>query len=246
MINAIKNNEFFLVFQPQYELMTRQIIGMEVLIRWKNTELGMVYPDEFIPLLETSDRIQETGLWVIQAAFKQYMQVHADLPPNFKLAINLSSNQLTNPQLDAHIHKLILEYQIDPNILEFEVTETSMMNTNEAASVLSRIREWGSTISIDDFGTGYSSLSRLQDLPVDILKIDKSFVMSLDERDESQLIIENTLRLANKLHLNVIAEGIETEEQLLFLIKHECKYGQGYLLNKPMSLDELIQQIKNK
>ena len=241
---ALLNKEFFLEYQPQWDLKTNKIMGMEALLRWKNEELGIIYPDEFIYLLEDTNKIREVGAWVIDAAFKQLSEIKSLLPKGFVMSVNLSGKQINDANLVHHIKKMLSTYRLEAGQIDFEVTESCVMSVDRAEPILDALSHIGFSISIDDFGTGYSSLSRLQDFPIDTLKIDKSFVVSLSNRDESKLIIENTLHLAKNLKLKVIAEGIETHEQLQFLIDQKCPYGQGFYLAKPMSIEGVKKILK--
>ena len=246
MNQAIKKKELYIVYQPQINLLNHAFIGMEALLRWKNDTLGTVSPSEFIAILEESGPIREIGLWVIKSAFKDFNEIKDILPEDFTLSINVSYKQLAYLEFTNQIKALLDTHHIDPNKITFELTETNNTINYNAISVLNNLQDMGISIAIDDFGIGYSSLSRLKDFPIDILKIDKSFTLHLEESQETQFIIENTINLSRKLNLKCIAEGIENDEQLDFLTSHHCVYGQGFYFSKPIPLNEIKQLLKKQ
>ncbi|PHQ79095.1 MAG: hypothetical protein COB66_07580 [Coxiella sp. (in: Bacteria)] len=249
---ALVNGELYLCYQSQVELHTGQAVGMEALARWKNPTLGTVPPDVFIPIAEKIGMIDELGLWVIETACKQYMawkkqQVYPC--DKFSLAINLSPFQVNDKNFFEKIMDVISAHNIslEDSLIVFELTESAFVGKFEQLeSNLDPFRENGFNLSIDDFGTGYSSLSRLSQLPIDALKIDKSFVDNIGTRKVDEAIIVSTIALADNLKLEVIAEGVETSLQADFLMANGCVYGQGYLYSKPLIPDDMTHYLQKQ
>lgn len=236
---ALDHNEFELYYQPQIHLRTNRIIGAEALIRWHNRELNNISPDEFIPLAEKSGFIIKLGQWVIEEACKQIAIWHKVGYTDLTFAINISPIQLTHDNLSQFLQKKLHEHSIPPNMVQLELTETAIMSYSAAAeNSLHDLNQFGIMVSIDDFGTGYSSLSHLKRLPIHALKIDRSFVSDLIENPNDAMIIKSVLALAHNLNLNVVAEGIETKEQLHFLRENKCDIAQGYYFSKPLNIKE--------
>lgn len=237
---ALKNNEFFLVYQPQMDLASGRVIGVEALIRWQSPELGFIRPDQFIAIAEESKLIIEIGDWVADTCIHQLKEwINTDFA-NLHIAINVSSVQFAFPGfIDSVRHKMDLA-GLPAGLLEIELTERTVMdNPDENVQRFNDIRHQGFGLSVDDFGTGYSSLSYLKLFPLSILKIDKSFVDGLPT-DENDISIANAiLNLAHSLNIKVVAEGVETIEQLLFLKHAKCNYAQGYFISKPLKTEEL-------
>ncbi len=241
---AAKREQFYLAYQPQFDLFSKELIGLEALIRWQHPSLGSIFPHEFIPLLENSKKIHEFGLWVIEKALLDIKQIDYHLKnSSIKVAINIASRQI-QPRFINQVKALLTEHKINAKRIEFELTETSLINNMEIAPILAKLRKLGISIAIDDFGTGYSSLTRLKDIPADILKIDRSFVLNAIKSQESKYIIENTIDLAHKLNLQTIAEGVETQAQIDLLTSLDCHLGQGYYFAKPLPLKNLIDWLK--
>ena len=240
---AIKNEEFILYYQPQVNAETSMMIGMEALIRWEHPHLGLLLPEKFIPLAEDTGLIIEIDRWVMRTAMKQIHQWYGrGLNPGV-LALNLSIRQLTDEHFIGIINECFDRIGFKSEWLELEVTEGQMMKKpEEAIERLEQIQSMGIKIAIDDFGTGYSSLSYLKRLPVSKLKIDQSFTHGIPEDKENAAIIKATIALAKSLHLKLIAEGVENEEQKNFLMKHGCINMQGYYYGRPM----LAEQIEKK
>ena len=235
LVRAIHNNEIELYYQPQFDIKLGQIVGAEALVRWNHPERGLVFPNEFIPLAETTGHIIELGHHVIREAFayaKRRQEIN--LPPII-IHVNLSSVQVADPTLLPLVKSLIQEYGIPGHYIGFEITESMVLEDMELAKhVLNRLKDLGICIAIDDFGTGFSSLNQLKNLPVDLLKIDKSFVMDLERDPDDKMIVEAITAMAHKLNLQVTAEGIESQEQLAFLSAIQCDLGQGYLVAKAL------------
>jgi diguanylate cyclase (GGDEF)-like protein len=243
---ALSSQEFHMVYQVVYELATQKPVGVEALIRWHHPKLGDVSPVEFIPISEEVGIIQQIGAWIMQTACQQFAD-WCELGFNdIDYAINLSPRQLQQADLVEETKHVLSRYKINPKSLVLELTETAIMaNMGEAEDMLKELHQMGIRISIDDFGTGYSSLIRLRHLPISALKIDRSFIRDVLSDKNDAIIVKAILSLANSLGLKAIAEGIETKEQLQFLIDNGCSYGQGFYLSKPVSADE-VTNIFNK
>lgn len=247
---ALQNHEFFLVYQPQYDIRSNTIVGIEALIRWNSPTLGLIKPDSFIPTAEKIGIIGDIGEWVLKEACNQFKKWQNEnfIKHNMKIAINLSIIQMKQSDLLQKIIEILAEVEINPSSVELELTESMIMEDPEIAlTLLEKIVSLGITIAIDDFGTGYSSLSRLKQFPVHILKIDKSFLYDLSVSRENVSIIKSIIALAHGLGITVVAEGVETQEQLIFLKNNNCDYVQGFYFNQPLdtkSMEHLL--IKSK
>ncbi len=237
---AIQNDEFNLVYQPQINLETGAIIGVEALIRWNNPVLGFVAPDKFIPIAEESQLILTIGEWVTKACIAQ-LQAWKDTEfDSLHIAMNVSSVQFESPYFLGFVRKLMELSGIHNHLLEIELTERTVMNNvTENINRFNQIRSSGFGLSVDDFGTGYSSLSYLKKFPLSILKIDKSFIDGIPIDEEDIIITTAILNLAHSLSMKVVAEGVETEEQLKFLQKLKCNIAQGYFISSPLSIQDL-------
>ena len=234
---AIDEGDFLLHYQPEVSLKTGKVVGYEALVRWKHTQRGMVMPGEFLPLAEETGLIVPLGRWVTREACRQMAHWHRNFPqdPPLSISVNASSRELADPELVPNVARILRETGLDPGTLRIEVTESSIVeNQDLTASTLRRLQEIGVSLEIDDFGTGYSSLSRLHEYPFSTVKIDRSFVKDLETEPESLHLVETILRLAQGLGLGVVAEGIETREQLSKLTLLGCGYGQGYFFSRPM------------
>ncbi len=244
---AIERQEFRVFYQPIISLHTDQIAGFEALVRWEHPERGFVSPDEFIPLSEETGLIMEIGHWVLYEACRQMRQWQSSLQRPLMLSVNLSGKQFIQPNLIGQIKKILEETDFDPRWLRLEITESVVMENAEAAtSMLHQLRDLGAHLSIDDFGTGYSSLSYLHRFPVTTLKIDRSFIGRMGEGDENSEIVRTIMTLANNLGMEVVAEGVETEEQLAQLRALKCEYGQGYLFSRPVNAEAAEMLILDK
>lgn len=238
---ALQNEEFVLFYQPIVSLRTLEIIGFETLLRWRHPSLGLLTPDKFINIVEETDLISPLGEWILLAACQQIKtwQTQIDQAAALKLTVNLSVKQLRESVLIPQLQKVLSTTQITPLTLTLEITESLLVeNINRTSRLLNQVQSMGVSISIDDFGTGYSSLSYLHQLPVDSLKIDRTFVSPAEYSARNQTIAESIIGLSNLLDLNAIAEGIETIEQLAWLRSMSCEYGQGYLFAKPLPAAE--------
>ena len=236
--------QFYLDFQPKLDFVNGKVIGMEALIRWRHPDLGIIPPLQFIPLAEESGLILRIGEWVLQKACQQNKEWLDEGFPPLRVSVNLSTKQLVEPNFVSKVKAILEETQLDPNLLELEVTESVFADVEDAANTLEEIRELGVHISIDDFGTGYSSLNYIKHLPVDMLKIDASFIRDIHENEESKAIVKAVLTLADTLGMKVLAEGIERKEQLKVLNEDGCKFGQGFLFSRPLSKDDFERFIK--
>ncbi len=237
--NALVNNEFEVYYQPKVSASERNIIGAEALLRWHHPVRGMIPPTEFIPLAEKQGVIVEIGAWVLRQACRQTKEWHDAGYPFFHIAVNVSAVQLTESDFSSVLYAALDETGLSPQTLEIEVTETSLMTDVELTiRILEQIKMIGVGIAVDDFGTGYSSLNYLNMFPVDYLKIDRAFVKDLGTSSESKDITLSIINMAHRLHLQVVAEGVETEYQAAFMQENACEYLQGYLFGKPVPADE--------
>ena len=242
---ALANNELHLVYQPQIDYSDHRVIGVEALLRWQHPQHGFVSPDIFIPLAEQNGSIVAIGEWVLDQACKQLREWHDQGFIDLRMAVNLSSVQLHHAELPRIVNNLLQVYRLPPRSLELEVTETGLMeDIPTAAQHLLSLRRSGALIAIDDFGTGYSSLSYLKSLPLDKIKIDKSFVQDLLEDEDDATIVRAIIQLAKSLGMQVIAEGVETIEQEAYIVAQGCNEGQGYLYSKPLPPRELTLFLK--
>lgn len=236
---ALRTQQLYLVYQPQVDYSTRKVVGVEALLRWKHPELGMIAPDEFIPLAEQSKFIIELGEWVLDEACRQLRDWLDKGVAELRLAVNLSAKQLYHPDLLEQVQEKLTLYNLHPYSLELEITETVLMDDIKAAAKnLRGLRAMGVRVAIDDFGTGYSSLSYLKTLPLDKIKIDKSFVQDVVDSEDNAIIVKTIIQLSNNLGMQVIAEGVETLEQERFLVALGCNEGQGYWYGRPVTAAE--------
>ncbi len=239
--SALEQEEFRNFYQPIVSLESGCIIGFEALLRWQHPTRGLLQPLEFIPVAEETGMIREIGWWNLQKACRQISDWNAcrNASPPLAMSVNLSVKQFLQPNLAEEIGKLLREVGLPPGTLKLEITESTVMTDPTAAiEMLSQIKALGVQLSIDDFGTGYSSLSYLHRFPLDTLKIDSSFTKSMDHEGDSMEIVRTILPMATSLRLNVIAEGVETAEQLAILRRLKCEFGQGYYFSKPVTADE--------
>ncbi|AOE80998.1 MULTISPECIES: putative bifunctional diguanylate cyclase/phosphodiesterase [Pseudomonas] len=242
---ALSRDQFHLVYQPQISYRDNRVVGVEALIRWQHPEHGLVPPDLFIPLAEQNGTIISIGEWVLDQACRQLREWHDLGFTSLRMAVNLSTVQLHHTELPRVVNNLMQIYRLPPRSLELEVTETGLMeDISTAAQHLLSLRRSGALIAIDDFGTGYSSLSYLKSLPLDKIKIDKSFVQDLLDDDDDATIVRAIIQLGKSLGMQVIAEGVETAEQEAYIISEGCHEGQGYHYSKPLPARELAAFLK--
>ncbi|MBI5887359.1 MAG: EAL domain-containing protein [Deltaproteobacteria bacterium] len=242
--NALANGEFFLLYQPQVDMRNGRVTGSEALVRWRDPLTGSVIPPgEFIPVAEKTGIIVDLGVWVLKNACMQNRRL-GDRGHKLTVSVNVSSRQFKQKDFTATIDAILAQTGLDPHQLEIELTESVIMeNMDEALGVMRELRAKGMRFAIDDFGTGFSSLSYLKRMPIDTLKIDKSFVNNITENADDASIAIAVIRLAHNMNLKVVAEGVETEAQRLFLRRLECDRMQGYLFAKPLSAYEFEKLI---
>ena len=242
---AMAKGQLYLVYQPQISYRDHRVVGVEALLRWNHPEHGLVPPDQFIPLAEQNGTIIALGEWVLDQACRQLREWHDLGFSDLRMAVNLSTVQLHHSELPRVVNNFMQIYRLPPRSLELEVTETGLMeDISTAAQHLLSLRRSGALIAIDDFGTGYSSLSYLKSLPLDKIKIDKSFVQDLIAHDDDTTIVRAIIQLGKSLNMQVIAEGVETREQEAYVISEGCHEGQGYLYSKPLAARELVNFLR--
>lgn len=244
--NGIQEGEFYMEYQPQYD-MDRKLVGAEALMRWNNRHLGRMAPDQFIPIVEEAGLMPFLGHWALRYACHELKRLHA-LDPDFVMSVNVSPMQFGSDKFDQQVLGVIAETGVDPRRLVLEITESTLMSSQEKTErALARLCATGIRFSIDDFGTGFSSLSYLTRLPVSSIKIDRAFVMAMDKQTASDSsntkLVRAMINLAHSIDLKVVAEGVETEAQYAFLKTAGCNLVQGYLLGKPASAEQLAGQF---
>lgn len=234
---AVKNQEIVVYYQPVVDLSSLKTVSLEALVRWKHPHQGLVPPDQFIPIAEHSDLICEIGEWVLQSACTQmkHWQEHYDFDAS--LSVNVSTRQFKYDGFWSSLTMALDKSQLETKYLTLEITESMMLDPGgyDAVNMLRTLKKLGVKVSIDDFGTGYSSLSYLSQYPIDLLKIDQSFIKGISEVPEKRPLVEAIVLMAQSLNLKVIAEGIETHEDLSYLMDLGCDKGQGYYFSKPLS-----------
>jgi diguanylate cyclase (GGDEF)-like protein/PAS domain S-box-containing protein len=241
LYNALERREFSLHYQPQVDLRNGRIVSMEALIRWNHPDRGMIPPDQFVPLLEDTGLINPVGDWVLEQACRDCLQFGKILGTDLSVSVNLSGHQFRN-NLTKIIGYILSRVGLSPSRLKLELTESlAMQQVQETIAVLDQLADMGIDVLIDDFGTGYSSLSYLRQFKISALKIDKSFIAGACLENDNGKIIRAIIGLAHNLNLQVVAEGVESPEQLEFLRSHHCHFGQGYLFSRPLPLSEIAQ-----
>lgn len=241
---ALERKELFLNYQPKVNLVTGQLTGVEALLRWNSHEHGIISPGEFIPLAEETGLIIPIGQWILETVCKWINNVNLKGHTDFSVAVNLSAQQFRSVNIVSSIADIIECNNISPRCLEVEITESMLMNDAELAiEILTLIKNMGIKISVDDFGTGYSSLSYLKKFPIDNLKIDRSFIMDIPKNPDDEAITRAIIAMSHSLKLRVIAEGVETKEQLKFLNGLRCDEAQGYLFSKPLTGEEIEKEF---
>ena len=243
LYKALDQNEFVLYFQPKVDTASNTLTGAEALVRWKHPKLGLLAPKDFIPLAEETGLILSIGEWVLQQACQQMKNWHDQGYSSLGVSVNLSPQQFNQDQLICRIKEILEETGLPPHSLELELTENLIIhNTEKTLTTIHQLKKLGIKISIDDFGTGYSSLGYLKDFPVDTLKIDKSFIDDITTNPNNAAITNTIITLAKSLHLQVIAEGVETKDQLDFLTEHGCTLIQGYYFSQPIEASHFLKQ----
>ena len=233
--HALIGKQFHIFYQPQIDIKTQQVVGAEALLRWHHPSKGWIGPDQFIPIVEDCGLMTKLGEWIIRSVAKQISQWQSAGIPDIRIAINVSGKQLKETNLKRLLQEVIAYHNIKPQLLELELTESILIeNVDQNNELLSDIRSLGIHLAIDDFGTGYSSLSYLKHFPINVLKIDQCFVKNMMTDACDRAIVESLINLAHKIKLKVIAEGVETKQQLVLLSNYGCDEIQGYLFSKPL------------
>ncbi|SDH40269.1 putative bifunctional diguanylate cyclase/phosphodiesterase [Halanaerobium congolense] len=242
---AIKNEEFYLMFQPQYKTNGKELRGFEVLLRLHSSEFGTISPVRFIPEAEKSGLIKEIGDWVIRSSIQKFNSLKNHFEQELVLSINISVVQLTDPQFLAQVEDIIGKEKPEGFKIEFEITESHFISDQEyVIDVLYKLKDLGISIALDDFGTGYASLSYLQHIPIDVLKIDKSFIDLISHNSaREKMMVAPLIEMSHQWEVKVIAEGVETVEQLHYLEDHSCDFIQGFLFNKPLSEHQITKSF---
>jgi len=243
---ALERDEFVLYYQPEVELATRRIVGLEALIRWQHPERGLIPPAEFIPLAEKTKMILPIGDWGLAEACSQIQQWNRQDPTfsSVRVCVNLSANQFAREGLADHVEALMMRSGISSRQLGLEMTESSLIaDTHTAFDVLESLHRLGVSLLLDDFGTGYSSLNHLHSFPFDVLKVDRSFVTRMNHGKQPQQIVRTIVQLARVMGMDVVAEGIETPTQHRLLHEMGCRYGQGFLYAKPMTAEAVTRLL---
>jgi diguanylate cyclase (GGDEF)-like protein len=244
---ALERNEFSLQYQPQFDVRTGSVSGVEALLRWTNAELGAVSPVEFIPVAEETGLILAIGKWALRAACQQAQAWRVEGLPVQRMAVNVSGRQFALAEYPQEVATILNETGLEPSVLELEITESVVMaNEAWAEKAIKELKALGISLAIDDFGTGYSSFGRLRHFAVDRLKIDRSFVTSITEHSDDRAIAAAIIAMSRSMHINVTAEGVENYPQLAFLQEQECQDAQGFLLSRPLHADaarELLRRV---
>jgi diguanylate cyclase (GGDEF)-like protein/PAS domain S-box-containing protein len=244
---ALDNNEFQLHYHPQVDLQTNEVVGVEALIRWRHPELGLISPINFISLAEETGLIIQIGKWVLHEACKQNKAWQNAGVGKFRVAVNLSAIEFAQSDFVQNVQTILTQTQLDPEFLELEMTESLVMRDVESAIMkLDELKALGVKVSVDDFGTGYSSLSYLTQFPIDVLKIDQSFVRNIANDEGNALLVASIISIAHNLHMRVIAEGVENPEQVTFLTSNDCDEIQGNYFSKPLDASSYERFIRNK
>ncbi len=242
---ALSQNELEVFYQPKLCLKSARVIGMEALLRWNHPEKGMIRPDQFIGVAEETGLIIPIGKWVARQACRMSKRLKAAGLGPMQVAINLSPKQFSDPDLVGSIDAILREEAFDPRLLELELTESLLLEASDDTRLqLNQLKDLGLTLAMDDFGTGYSSLSYLKKFPLDVIKIDRSFIKDIPQNQDDMEITSAVIAMARKLRLKVVAEGIESHAQLGFLRRQQCEIGQGYLFDQPIAGGELIERLK--
>ncbi len=243
IFEAYKNKEFILFHQPIVDLKTKKIIGSEALIRWESPKQGMISPGKFIDIMENSSMIIPIGYWIFEQCFIDSKKIQEKIKTPFSISINVSGRQFQHHEFISTIKTLIEKHQINPNNFKIEIIERVMMESATLTNILNQLRAIGFEISLDDFGTGFSSLQYLADMPIDYLKIDRSFVINLFKDKKTLAVVKSILYLAKQLNLKVITEGLETEAEVKLMTDLGSDFGQGFLFSKPVKFDDFLKLL---
>ncbi len=241
---SFERDELLVHYQPKYDLETGEVFGAEALVRWELPERGMILPSDFIPIAEETNLIIEIGEWVLDKVCEDFRFWQRSVSSPGRVSVNLSLKQLRQPNFTRRIGSILRSYEVSPTSLELEITETTLMeNPERTIKLLDQLYALGLHLAIDDFGTGYSSLSALQQFPISTLKIDKSFVRHVSSNPDDATIVSTIIQMGRNLNMDVVAEGVETEDQLAFLQRLGCTYVQGLLFGDPMSSDSFLELL---
>ena len=244
--DALPGQQLFLAYQPLVDTRTGHVTGVEALMRWRHPERGIVSPAEFIPVAESSGQIVDMGLWALTEACRQQREWRDRAGTDLVMAVNFSARQLSEADVVERVKSIVLREGVDPRKIKLEITESMVVEDMQmAVDVLTRLRGLGLRLSIDDFGTGYSSLSRLGELPIDEIKIDRFFVGGIGEQGTRETILNAAIAMGHGLGLTVVAEGVETREQLDYLRAHDCDFSQGFLLSRPVDPAEVLRLMRS-
>ncbi|MCW8407826.1 EAL domain-containing protein [Legionella sp. PATHC035] len=244
---AIKNKEFFLLYQPQFSLENKEnILAVEALIRWKHPEKGLLLPLDFIPFAEETGLIIPIGEWIISEVCQQIKSWHKKGLPYIQVAVNITTRQLQHPNFIYAVEKILKEHLLDPRYLEFEISENVIITHRDIVQTLNQLKQFGIQIALDDFGTGNSSINYLKQLHIDSLKIDKSFIQNISSSRSDEVIIEAIISMARSFNFKVIAEGVESKRQLDFLKKQHCDEVQGFFFSKPLTSQGIEKFLKHR
>ena len=245
--NAIKDNVLEIHYQPKMDVKTEELIGMEALLRWTDEELGHIPPNEFIPFAEESGLINDIGEWVLKTTALQIKEWEKQFSFNMRVAVNISPLHFKDTNFVSRLVDILEETKVSPEHLEIEITEMSMMDYNEdLINKIQEVKQLGLTVAIDDFGTGYSSLGYLKEFPVDTLKIDRTFIVNISEGESGVAMVAAIIALAHALELKVVAEGVETTEEMEILKQYNCEYVQGYYFSKPLNVKDITKKLQNQ
>ena len=241
---AFERDELLVHYQPKYNLETGEVFGAEALVRWELPDRGLILPSDFIPLAEETNLIIEIGEWVLDKVCEDFRYWQRSVSSPGRVSVNLSLKQLRQPNFISRIGSILRSHEVSPTSLELEITETTLMeNPDRTIKLLDQLYGLGLHLAIDDFGTGYSSLSALQQFPISTLKIDKSFVRHVATNPDDATIVGTIVQMGQNLNMDVVAEGVESEEQLYFLQQLSCTYVQGLLFGDPMSSDNYLELL---
>lgn len=243
---ALQNDEFVLYYQPKFDVPNRCLTGFEALIRWQHPEMGLVLPGKFIPLAEETNLIGPIGEWVLRRACRQGRAWLDEGFPPLQIAVNVSARQFIQEDFVEVILSILDDTGLPGNLLELEITESVIMeDPQQTIKAIKELKKYGITIAIDDFGTGYSSLMQLRNIPLDVLKVDRAFVQGIQVNRKDEILVSTIISMGNNLGLKVVAEGVEKEEQMTFLQKHNCSEVQGFMLGKPLPPEMLRDLLAN-
>ncbi len=244
---AVERDQLVLFYQPLIDISTRQLVGMEALLRWMHHDLGMVSPGEFIPVAEETGLIVPIGRWVLRTASRQLSRWHREGFSWLRMAVNIANRQLREAGFVGEVQQVLWETGLEPNLLELEVTVSSVMkNDRKTLEALQALQDLGVRVAVDDFGTGHSILTYLRDFPLNTLKIDRSFIRGVGSEGKDAAITSAVIAMAHRLDLRVVAEGVETEDQLSFLTRHDCDECQGFLFSKPVPAGEIAEILADE